>query len=377
MKCCPQCFTDAIARSLVTDLAHADEAICDLCGSKCERLLEIRPESELAGQFSELLSVFSTTVEDSVAEKLPRYDSLFEAFSDTWAVFRSAGNSESALSSIAFNQMIRAMFPEDNRILGLLEGSVYLDPSPSASNPFELGFFGDKDWYGFSEEIKHVHRYHAKIANTEVLERLLNALARVIGKDDGSWYRARRWNNKGNKPPTEDDLKEPKPDRASDGRMSPSGVSCLYISNDAEGAMAEIRASRHDDIAIMEMKPTKELRILDLSRVAEISPFDETVDCKELASNLENLKQIKEALIKPMRSTDNVIEYIPTQYIADFARSIGFDGIGYNSVLHENSEGPAYNIASFLGFDRAFKCQSITLCRIENVNLEASRLKVM
>lgn len=376
MKCCPQCFTDSVAKSLVTDLAQPDKGICDLCGSRIEQSLEIQPESELAEQFSELLSVFSATVDDSAVTALQRYESLYEAFLSIWTIFKVVDDSENALSPASFNRMIQSMFPEDSRILLLLEGPVYLDPSSSADNPFELGFFGAKDWHGFSEEIKHVHRYHAQITNAGVLEELMKALERVIGEADGSWYRARRWNDKDGRVPAEADLKEPDPNKASDGRMSPSGVSCLYISNDIKGAMSEIRASRHDDIAIMKMRPKKDLRILDLSRIAEISPFDEVVDCKKLASNIENLRQIKEALIRPMRSTDNVIEYVPTQYIADFARSIGFDGIGYDSVLYEKSGKPSYNIASFLGFDQAFECQSIALYKIKNVNLEASELKI-
>lgn len=155
--------------------------------------------------------------------------------------------------------------------------------------------------------------------------------------------------------------------------MSPEGVRCLYISNNIEGAMAEIRASKHDDIAIMEMSPSRDLKILDLSRIDRISPFDETVDCRKLASNLINLNQIKDALVKPMRSTDDAIEYVPTQYIADFARSIGFDGIGYHSVLHERNGLPTYNIASFLGFDEAFICESISMYNVKNIHLDVGR----
>ena len=139
--------------------------------------------------------------------------------------------------------------------------------------------------------------------------------------------------------------------------------------------MSEIRAAKYDEVAILAMRPARKLKILDLSRVDEISPFDENVDCKELASNIKNLRQMKADLVKPVRATDDPIDYVPTQYIADFARSIGFEGIGYRSVLHEKDGVPSYNIASFCGFDEAFLEYGISLYRVENFDLQVELIE--
>lgn len=361
MKCCPQCFKDRIARELVGNLASSVPGICDLCGVERDRLLTIARESELSEQFFDLLSVFSPA-----SGEMNSYDSLFDAFGDTWNVFEG-------IAHTSFDELIECMFSDDERIKGLLTGAVRLDPSPDPNDAYLLSFFGEKDWHDFSSEIKHIHRYHAEIHERGILKRILYSLEKKIDSEGPYWYRARIWND------VKDDLeitalKEPPPEKSSEGRMSPRGVPCLYISNDVEGDMAEIRASRYDEVAVMTMKPLRDLRILDLSRVDEISPFDENVDCRELASNLKSLRQIKDALVKPMRATDDCIEYIPTQYIADFARSIGFDGIGYDSVLHERGGRPSYNIASFTGFDGAFECEEIAVYRVVGSRFEVERV---
>lgn len=118
----------------------------------------------------------------------------------------------------------------------------------------------------------------------------------------------------------------------------------------------------------MEMLPKIPLRILDLSKVDKISPFNENVNCRMLASNLNNLRQIKDALTQPMRKNDNIIEYVPTQYLASYALSIGFDGIGYSSILASGSDTEAFNIASFKGFEEAFICKSISMHKIKDVS---------
>lgn len=354
MKCCAECFKDRRAREIVWNLAEEDDGPCDLCGQEGDRLLAIEPESELAEQFRDMLSVFSS---DNNCDQ-----ALYDVFCETWDLFQN-------VSADAFSHFLEVLFPEDERIGRLMRGGVRLDPSPDLDNQFALSFFGERDWNAFSKEIKHGHRYLTKISNEEVLTSLFNALERMVEPEGGSWYRARIWNDKTLEDIKEKELREPPQDKAEEGRMSPRGISCLYISSSPEGAMAEIRASRHDDVAVMEMKPTRPLRILDLSRIDEISPFDENVACGDLASNKDNLRQMKSALTKPMRSTDDKIEYVPTQYIAEFARLSGFDGIGYDSILYERDRRPAYNIASFALFDEAFERRSLKLYRVSKGEL--------
>lgn len=357
MQCCPNCFCDEIAIAAIFDTQQTDVGICDICGEHSEKLVSVSPESELSSFFDQMLSVFNITKQINSQNT---FESLREAFYTTWNVLQDATRPR-------FDQFIKEMFPEDGRVDALLQARVRIAPERGSKEIRDFAFFGDRSWDDFTEDIKHRSRYHATIENKEAMGNLFNSLTRYIDPSDQVWYRARNVNDLDRKPQFED-LCEPEPKKAGEGRMSPRGVRCLYIADSAETAIAEVRASMHDEVGVLALRPRRTLRILDLSKIDRISPFTPEVNPAELASNHRNLNDMKEDLTKPMRESDDTIDYIPTQFIADYARALGFDGIGYESVLHENTSGkPGYNIASFLGVKDAFDKVSIDVKRITKV----------
>lgn len=46
---------------------------------------------------------------------------------------------------------------------------------------------------------------------------------------------------------------------------------------------------------------------------------------------------------KPVASDDDILDYIPTQFIAEFAKKIGYDGIAFRSSLTPELEGQNNN----------------------------------
>ncbi len=40
-------------------------------------------------------------------------------------------------------------------------------------------------------------------------------------------------------------------------------------------------------------------------------------------------------IAKPVRRNDSPLEYLPTQYIAEFVKSEGYDGVEYESTLRK------------------------------------------
>lgn len=81
----------------------------------------------------------------------------------------------------------------------------------------------------------------------------------------------------------------------------------------------------------------------------QISPFIEGLDCLEYAINKEHLNKINDEMGKIMRRSDSALDYVPTQYITDFVKSIIHDGVAeyagieYESVMHSGG----YNLALF------------------------------
>lgn len=361
MKCCPDCFCDEVAKETIRHSCQPIPGICETCGRHADLLLEVEPESELASYFDQMLSVFDEKVAEDAKDA---FLSLYEAFCYIWPILNG-------VSEDSFQSLLKALFPQDMRVEKLLSSGVVLAPERGSKRVEDFAFFGERTWKDFATQIKHERRYHASVENKEVLGNILNALARDIDSSEGTWFRARNWNNK-TKPPSFDELREPDPCKSAEGRMSPKGVRCLYLADTKETAMAEIRSAVHDEVAILQLRPNRTLKILDLRRIDQISPFTPEVDSSELASNRDNLIEMKRDLARPMRDNDDAIDYIPTQYIADYARSLGFDGIGYESVLHENDSGvPGYNIACFLGASEAFEEVSIDLYKITKVRRDS------
>ena len=360
MKCCPNCFTDDLARELAAANGVGAAGICDVCESCSSELYELLPESELAYQFEKMLDVFAPVANVAAGVEFESAGKLYEVFNATWDVFRG-------MNEVKFAGFLRALFPEDARIESMIAGDVALAPERGARSVHEFAFFGAKTWDDFSEVIKHECRYCAEVEHEDILFGRLRALETIVERDSATWYRARIWNGKPFEP-VEDELCEPGCDKAGEGRMSPRGVRCLYIASSPVTAMAEIRAAVHDEVAVATLRPKSDMRILDLSRIDCISPFIADVDCANLAANLDNLRRIKEDLARPMRATDDPVEYVPTQYIADCAKHLGFDGIGYDSVMQTGESERGYNIACFHGAKEWFDFEGIRKYRIAEID---------
>ena len=164
---------------------------------------------------------------------------------------------------------------------------------------------------------------------------------------------------------SQSEMGAPPPETATDGRANSAGISRLYLTYDRETTLHEIRAAEFDYVSIATFKPIKKLKVVDLKRIGDISPFAPDVDCTALAINREHLQKINLEMSKTMRRGDSPLDYLPTQYICDFVMSIEdengtpiFDGIEYQSAMRSTGA----NLAIF--YPEKFKC---TYCRTYEV----------
>lgn len=88
----------------------------------------------------------------------------------------------------------------------------------------------------------------------------------------------------------------------------------------------------------------------------------------EYAINKEHLNKINNEMGRIMRRSDSALDYIPTQYITDFVKSIThnevaeYAGIEYKSVMHENG----YNLAIFN--PELFECIDTKIYKIDMID---------
>lgn len=126
---------------------------------------------------------------------------------------------------------------------------------------------------------------------------------------------------------------------AGGGRGNPVGIPHLYLADSVDTCMKESRAALHGFVSVATFEIERSIRVLDLRQPRPENPFllDEDDTGTGLLSTLvasQFLRKLGRELSTPTRPGENQIEYVPTQYLCEFVKSIGVDGICYASSLH-------------------------------------------
>jgi hypothetical protein len=127
------------------------------------------------------------------------------------------------------------------------------------------------------------------------------------------------------------------------GRVNPDGIGILYLSSDVETVLNEVRANTFDFVTIGEFQAIRSITVVNLSGISHTSPFLYEGELEKIAVNRKVFQEIAFEIAKPLRRTDSLIEYLPTQYIAEFIKRQRYDGVEYASTLRQDG----YNIAIF------------------------------
>ena len=148
----------------------------------------------------------------------------------------------------------------------------------------------------------------------------------------------------------------PKNVKVSAGRANPKYVKYLYVAESPTTAIFEVRPFIYDAVNIAKIQTTELLKVANIAVDLDLSnDKDTTVD-------MHVMGMIQGAFSKPTNNTD---DYIPTQVIAEYIKSLGYDGIRFNSSIH--SGGVNLTIFNYE------KCEAISSqdFRIENIKLTA------
>ena len=153
------------------------------------------------------------------------------------------------------------------------------------------------------------------------------------------------------------------------GRINPEGIGVLYLASDEYTALCEVRASAYDYISIGDFVLKRDINVVNLSKLSNISPVIYSSNIELLAANVSVFSDMAEEIAKPLRRNDSYLEYIPTQYIAEFIKSQGYNGVAYNSAMGTGGT----NIAAF---DQSlFECKSVHNVEIGKIKYEYSEIK--
>jgi RES domain-containing protein len=193
-------------------------------------------------------------------------------------------------------------------------------------------------WAQFSEEIKTRNRYFPQaVPDRRVLERILQEHVRPVHKDV-KLFRARLTESEAL---DASEMGAPPANKTAAGRANPVGIPYLYLSFSEETCIYEARAGNHSRLTIGTFHPRRDLSVLNL---ADIVPPD-FFSVEDVGAVEEQVRRISlhrylvalgDELKKPIRVTDQPIDYIPTQYLCELAKSLGLDGVLYSSSQHSN-----------------------------------------
>lgn len=146
----------------------------------------------------------------------------------------------------------------------------------------------------------------------------------------------------------------PPADSIGAGRANPDHIRYLYLSEDPETPVYEVRPMIGQTISIARFKVKKDLTLYDLT--AQLQDKYENPDY-ELPSLFNSIGKM---FSKPYNGQPK--EYIPTQYLTEKIKNMGFDGIRFKSSLNHGG----FNIVLFSDeFCKPYASDLVTVKKIE------------
>lgn len=141
---------------------------------------------------------------------------------------------------------------------------------------------------------------------------------------------------------------------ASEGRINPRGIAYLYLASDKKTAISEVRPSAEMFVTVAWFETTRKLTLVNLSRQrGEDAPTGLLSIAMAISENqgplspeqvdAMNWAQIDNAFSQPVDPSDQYLQYVPTQVLAESLVDQDYDGIIYKSGL--SAEG--HNVALF------------------------------
>lgn len=172
-----------------------------------------------------------------------------------------------------------------------------------------------------------IMEYERNVSTSTVFYRVREQTEKLLYLDDIEVYK---------------ELSPAPPKFAKTNRMSPAGISYLYLASDRQTAYDECRY-KNMDVVVAKYVSKEELTIIDFSQEVFInmkSIFSEEYDHDFRWIN-SFLQDFVNEITYPVdeSKSDHSYEYVSTQIVAEYIRSLGYDGICFNSSV---SSGKSY-----------------------------------
>lgn len=320
-KCCTNCFRDNVLREFID--SNGVRGRCGFCSSVDVNC--IAPDS-LAQKFEWLFSVAEENEDGKRVEDF--LDHYFCLFSD------SVTNRTSLTREIFGSSISEKML-------------TFEDDGASAR----------EHWSEFKTELISENRYFPKkeiyksffsnnrTSQEAIFTTLLEQLSIEIYPTE-CFFRARVSDDV----LTSQFMGAPPKHLATSGRANPRGISYLYVAENVETAISEVRPFKSSNVYVSKAYPAKDMKFIDLTQPRQkSSPFqldeDNYTNYLYIINLLESFSTELSIPVKPHKSE---LEYVPTQYICEYIKSLEvYDGIVYESSFSRGKNFVIFNEDSF------------------------------
>lgn len=319
MKCCNNCFADfGFMRYLYK---NGFVGKCDFCRQKEQSCLNLDDEI-----FSKLFTLINKMYIEMPIRHGRR---LYSFIQGEWNLFSQSTDQSELLNELC---KIHLTIPETYYVL-----------NPDYYHLTNV-------WHDYKNTVKHKNRFINSIP--EEIEVLLsypnpNERYKLLHKEN-TLYRARIGSADEISlcpyPANLNDIGMPPNNKVRAGRANPEGIPYLYLASSIETAIAEVKPWCGSVVTIATFNLKESLNTINFSFFHGKRLFD-YIDCENIDDALNRLQffnNLSSEMSQPISPNDSYLEYIPTQYVTEFIKNEGYDGIIFDSSL-----GTGQNVVLF------------------------------
>ena len=348
MFCCTECFSS----SYLCNIIHSDsrKGECNYCKSKD---VSVYTPRELILYFRNILNLYNVDNESGI----DILSALERDFADT--IF--SDKVEDKLD------LLNSIIEDDNEEFGELLNNKVTSALWRGEHSKKSDAIHGK-WEEFKNEIKNINRFHIQAAlDLEKLRKIFkNEVFETELKKGRIFYRSRI--SEKNRIEIKK-MGNPPKDLATGGRANPKGISYLYLADNVKTSLYEARVTLFDFVTVGDFRLIEDIKILNLRCLDnDPIPWAGAEEINDYLTYIPFIKTLQKELSLPIRKLDKEIDYLPTQYLSEFIKSIGYDGVEFQSSLH--SDG--YNLAIF-NPDK-FECIRTNIYEIESIELNHRKM---
>lgn len=335
MNVCSNCFNDNDLKRFI-ESNSSSRGNCNFCEIKVDS--ELISIDELLDFFAEFLNSFEES-DDGIP--------LLELINNDWGLFANEDKGHNILLEVLSKVGSKIDVPTKN---------VVYEHDIIESTSF---------WTLLKQDLKWERRF---LTNLNLFEELRwdKFFARNNSLPDGQiLFRARVHPNDAQVAYNLNEMGSPSKEKASAGRANPQGIPYLYLSTSESTTFYETRATYLDEVSVGKFMAKKGEVISLVDFTESLSLFLNIENIKEYVKSVLLKKSISADLSKPLRRYDSELEYIPTQFICEFIRSLSdADGIMFNSSLHVGGK----NVVLFK--ENKMECIEVLTYRVTDVKID-------